>query len=367
MASKRRPLLLGSVVLLVLLLVGCSLLLRHEGGEPLTGRYIRLNVSPAAAARAITVSEYEVTGLQIELWGPDEELLGTIEWEVLDGPRSYLVPVEQTGQHQIVVRHFGELDGEEVEAQESASFTIGAMIITVIDVVPGCIGVIRVAGGADDGQEDPNAWLYGFWVEAGTAAPHTMTLEIRADGALVMWNNYLAVNDDIEWEGTWSLEGDTLSGTTPFGAFSGELTRLGEHAFQLSLPDGMVFWRRGTQPGGWVFDQTPIPVSTEVLVQGALAEGQMNLYVLTAPATGTYEVQFWGADSWPDPDGYSHTMEYSTPHVYADDQQTELSAHWDSEAPVAKTVDLAEGQVVYVIIGAEGEGGTYSFGVFWYP
>jgi hypothetical protein len=58
------------------------------------------------------------------------------------------------------VTHFGQNEvGEQVQATESAAFQIRAMGITVIDIVPGCIGMIHV-----EGQEaPPTVDLTGYW------------------------------------------------------------------------------------------------------------------------------------------------------------------------------------------------------------
>jgi hypothetical protein len=149
----------GLAVLVLLLLFGCSLVLRDDAAATAgNGWYIELDIGGPAAAKGITVGEYQVTGLQIEVWNPEEEILQTIRWEAMQGPQSYLIPVTQTGRHEIVVTHIGERGGEVVEATESAAFTIEEMVITVIDIVPGCIGVIHIAGG---GVQPPS--LVGEW------------------------------------------------------------------------------------------------------------------------------------------------------------------------------------------------------------
>ena len=91
--------------------------------------------------------------------GPDEELLQAISWDAADGAQSYMVPVQQPGEHEILVTHIGRKDGQMVEATESATFNIGPMIITVIDLVPGSIGVINVVGGEAPEPIDLN----GYW------------------------------------------------------------------------------------------------------------------------------------------------------------------------------------------------------------
>jgi hypothetical protein len=209
MSKLKKILLLGTTaVLALLLLFGCSLLLKGDAGVPAEhGRYIKLNVG-SPAARAITVKEFDVTGLEIQVLDPDEELLQTIGWDALEGPQSYLIPVTQTGQHQIVVTHFGERDGEEVEATESAVFTIGEMVITVIDIVPGCIGVIHVAGG---GEEPPAPSLVGVWFGEGVEQP----------GDPEFLDAYITVGEDGSFESLlYDAGGATLQGMSMRGTYT---------------------------------------------------------------------------------------------------------------------------------------------------
>jgi hypothetical protein len=155
---RAKALLLGSVTLMVLLVAfGCSLLPR-EGTGASAGWYIKLLVQ-APASKGITVTEFDVTGLNIQVRDPQGEVLQSIDWAAAEGPQSYLVLVKQQGEHQIEVIHYGERDGEQVQASESAFFNIQAMKITVIDIVPGCIGLIRVNGE----QVQPGIDLSGYW------------------------------------------------------------------------------------------------------------------------------------------------------------------------------------------------------------
>ena len=151
--TKKVPLVRAAVVLLIIAtLFGCSQLLRDglgESGE--SGWYIKLNINHPAAAKAITVTEYDVTGLAIEVYDPDGVLIEEISWQADEGQQSYLIPVSEQGQHEIVVTHISDENGELVEAEESATFNIQAMVITVIDIIPGCIGVIGVDPGYEVG------------------------------------------------------------------------------------------------------------------------------------------------------------------------------------------------------------------------
>ncbi len=150
--TKKVPLVTAVVLLIIATLFGCSQLLQdgfEESGE--SGWYIKLNINHTAAAKAITVTEYDVTGLAIEVYDPDGVLIEEISWQADEGQQSYLIPVSEQGQHEIVVTHISDENGELVEAEESATFNIQAMVITVIDIIPGCIGVIGVDPGYEAG------------------------------------------------------------------------------------------------------------------------------------------------------------------------------------------------------------------------
>jgi len=131
--------LLGSLAVLAFaVLVGCPL--------PGVVGCIKLQILAPAVSRGIGVGDFEVTGLAIQVRDPEGQVLETILWAAGEGPRCYLVPVQQVGEHGIEVTHLGERNGETVEASESAVCDVQARVITVIEVTPGRIGVIRVVG-----------------------------------------------------------------------------------------------------------------------------------------------------------------------------------------------------------------------------
>src|SRR5512137_1848125 len=111
MSRRKEVLLLGSLALIMLLLAfGCSLLAREDTGTG-EGWYIKLQVQ-APGSKGITITDFNVTGLNIQVRDPDGELLQSIDWAAVQGPQSYLVPVSQLGQYQLEVTHVGERDGE---------------------------------------------------------------------------------------------------------------------------------------------------------------------------------------------------------------------------------------------------------------
>jgi hypothetical protein len=135
--SRRKLWLLGSLAILALLTVA---------GCPLAGvvGFIQLQIDPAAASKGIDSGEFPVTGLEIRLRDPEGQDLQTIRWKTGEGSRSYLIPVREAGEHEIEVTHLGIRGEEAIQAVEASVFEVQAKKITVIDIVPGCIGVIRV-------------------------------------------------------------------------------------------------------------------------------------------------------------------------------------------------------------------------------
>jgi hypothetical protein len=108
--TRRNVFLFGGVLLLTLALAfGCSLLPKDDSGIG-AGWYIRLQIRAPSSAKGITVSEFGVTGLNIQVRDPAGELLESIDWTPGDDS-TYLVQAKQLGQHQIVVTHFGEREG----------------------------------------------------------------------------------------------------------------------------------------------------------------------------------------------------------------------------------------------------------------
>jgi hypothetical protein len=135
----------GIVVLALALLFGCARLFWGTTGQ--SGWYIQLNIG-GPESKAISVVEYDVTRVEVELFAPGEsQPFYTRTWYAGDDPVSELIPVSEKGEYKIQVTHVGDDNGEPVEAEETDTFNIKAMIITVIDIIPGCIGTIEIEPG----------------------------------------------------------------------------------------------------------------------------------------------------------------------------------------------------------------------------
>ena len=136
--SRTKVLFLGGLTILALIVgAGCP---------PLHGvvGFIRLQIDVTAASKGFTVADFKVTSLDIQVRDPEDEVLKSIQWKAKQGPRSYMIPVKDPGEHEFEVIHFGECEGELVQAVEIVVFDVPARQITVIDIVPGCIAVIRI-------------------------------------------------------------------------------------------------------------------------------------------------------------------------------------------------------------------------------
>ena len=183
MARKRKGLSITGLALLIVFMVsGCSFLLKNDTYTlEDDGWYIKLNIDRPLTSKAITVSEYDVTGLAIEVRGPNDEVIQTIDWKAEESSKTYLIPVEQQGEHEIIITHISNDNGEVVEAKESATFYMQAMVITVIDITPGLIGLINIEAGAEeldsnrilvDASRDGGVWWFPQGVYFSESEPH---------------------------------------------------------------------------------------------------------------------------------------------------------------------------------------------------
>jgi len=90
----RRVFSFASVAVLALLAAfRCSLQQRDDAAAQAgPGWYIKLQIQAPAASKGITVTDFDVTSLNIQVRDPSGEVLQTIDWAVAEGPQTYLVP-----------------------------------------------------------------------------------------------------------------------------------------------------------------------------------------------------------------------------------------------------------------------------------
>ena len=100
--------------------------------------------APQRPSRLISISEYQVKELIIVVTGPNQEVILRENWTPSMGSTTYKIPVQQLGNHNISVTHVSNENGQTINAEESAVANIRAGIITVIDIIPGAVGIINV-------------------------------------------------------------------------------------------------------------------------------------------------------------------------------------------------------------------------------
>jgi hypothetical protein len=146
-----RALKVAAIAAVPLLLLACPI-----GVDPVDepddtveeGTFLDLVIDAPPASRLISVHEYAVTSLEVQVSDPDGEVIQKITWLASEGSKRYRIPVEQQGKHGIIVTHIATEENQVVTATESATFYIQAMTITVIDIIPGFIGYINIDGSA---------------------------------------------------------------------------------------------------------------------------------------------------------------------------------------------------------------------------
>lgn len=136
---------LTALLLCILLsLTGCSFVpdsIGYEGDS-----YLKL-VIDTAPGRLLSVDEYDVTSLHIEVTDPDYNSIKSITWVPGESPNEYEIPITEFGLYEIGVSHNSEINGEYHYLHEWDFFYIDSMFITVITIVPGAIGGIFIEDG----------------------------------------------------------------------------------------------------------------------------------------------------------------------------------------------------------------------------
>ena len=342
------------LVLALVLLFGCARLFWDTAGQ--SGWYIRLNIG-APGSKAISVEEYEVTRVEVELFAPGESVpFHTLTWYAGDDPVSELIPVSEEGEYRIEVTHVGDDDGEPVEAKESMSFNIAAMVITVIDVTPGAVGLIAVNG---ENIGDPLAWMYGDWIQDECALPYSDYLEIREDGTWWYWINYDG-SGGIDDSGTWYVEEGLLIIVMEGMEVPTEVVKLSDdELIFIMFGEEEHFYRKGTEPC-WVFDlpSTELPVSIDWTVGEFVDdEDEVQLFTFRAPVNGTYGIS-WKQAGDPDLPDFSALIKVS---AYRSDQETQIfwqdMSGYFSPVPVQMDTD----ELIYIIV--DDDPGTYGIRV----
>ena len=246
MSGIKKVLTMSVLILLIMaVLIGCPMLLKDSTIK--SGQYIELNIGSDSAAKAIKVTEYDVTKLEIEIYDPQGVLIDDFSWYPDEGQQSYLIPVTVEGEHEIVVTHISDENGTVIEAVESAFFNIEAMIITAINIIPGFIGYIDITPGSEGISEEDGTLtvsLTGISAPDGTFTPMGLFPEgadmsgdpmllivaMGGDPGLIggaVSSTMCVPNTQIPWIGTGGTTYDLyiwvdMNGNLEFGAYMPE-------------------------------------------------------------------------------------------------------------------------------------------------
>jgi hypothetical protein len=350
---KRVLCLAGVVALALVMLFGCVRLFWNDDAQ--SGWYIRLNVGNPGA-KAISVEEYDVTRVEVQLFAPGDSLpFYTLTWYAGDDPVSELIPVSEEGEYEIQVTHVGDDNGEPVVAEEWASFNIAAMVITVIDIIPGAVGVIAVDG---ENVGDPWAWMYGYWIQDEYAVPISDYLEIREDGTYWWWINYDG-SGGIDESGTWYVEDGQLIIVMEGTEVPTEVVKLSDDELILIMfGEEEHFYRKGTEPY-WVFDLPAIPLpDSSDWTERIINDDEVQLFTFQAPVSGTYGIS-WKQAGDPDLPDYSAEIDV---FAYHSDQETLIFGKDTSGYPTPVPVVLDMAETIYIIVEMD-LAGTYGIRV----
>ena len=178
--------LLSTYLLTGILFASCQMIQNPQLDSVIGSTGLKIKVN-SESPRTISVSQWEVTSLDIQVNGP-----ATKSFTWIPGDSSQLSTELPLGTYTIKVIHHGVANGIAVTAEESAAFSIDIGKVTVVQVTPGGLGTIEVASSdtsipvADPVtlQELKRAFV-GTWKGTMTCPwqePSIVTFSFREDG-----------------------------------------------------------------------------------------------------------------------------------------------------------------------------------------
>jgi hypothetical protein len=224
---------------------GCSLSVKEYRSEQADlGWYISLSID-APESRSVSVSEYRVSRVAIEVDDPAGAVLQNVVWNAGDGPRTYQIPVNREGRHHIAVTHVGVQDGDVVEATESADFNILSMVITLIHIVPGNVGLISVEPERPDLVVSslavtcwtPTTITWSYTIKNIGNGPASLDGPTSANSDNVSVQAYLSA-DTVFGNGGDVAAGGTIIGSSPLGVLNPGETFTGSFTASATVDPG---------------------------------------------------------------------------------------------------------------------------------
>ncbi|MCK5249358.1 MAG: hypothetical protein KAJ98_05295, partial [Spirochaetaceae bacterium] len=102
----RRLILSVPAVLLLIMLFSCS----YAPGDVTGDRVIAVSIGGGSTSRLIKVEEYDVTSVDVEIFGPGGPL-EPIFWMPAYGAQTYYIQAQDLGEHEIIVTHTSDENG----------------------------------------------------------------------------------------------------------------------------------------------------------------------------------------------------------------------------------------------------------------
>ena len=190
---------------------------------------IRLSIGEPST-RMVWYNSFDVTEVKVEVYDPNGEWLDEVWWTAGDGTAEYLIITHETGDHELVITHYGTFEGEDYDATEYGYAPIEPGVITQVYIIPGAIGVIDIGDNEGGGCEPPvldppiTTEVFGTWagyndlIAGGDGGVFHLWIELtfQSDGYAQMfsfWNE-----GDTEWlsdvsmRGVYTDDGTTLTG-----------------------------------------------------------------------------------------------------------------------------------------------------------
>jgi len=190
-----------------------------------------------------------------------------------------------------------------------------------------------------------NTWIIGDWVQSYSYAPYTDFLRFEAGGKRYLYDYYDAENP-VSTK-TWSLNGDVL---TVDGVVY-VIMKIGDDQY---TQEGFTYYRKGTEPGGNIFDHTATVLSVDEWWEDTILLQTLKLFSFTASGAGEYEV-YWDDDF----KGSSSTTSDIVVSAYREDRSTELFPPKDSGHFVPAPVALSSREIIYIIVDAYWQAGSF--------
>jgi hypothetical protein len=194
-----------------------------------------------------------------------------------------------------------------------------------------------------------NAWIIGDWVHSYSYAPYTDFLRFGADGKRYLYEYYDATNP-ISTK-TWSLYGDVLT----VDGVPTVITKISDDQY---IQEENTFYRKGTEPGGNIFDHTATVLSVDEWLEDTILPQTLKLFSYTASGLGVYDI------SWDDRfDGSGSTTSDIIVSAYEADKITAFFREEDSGYSESVLVVLSSGETMFIIVDAYWRAGSFRIGI----